>query len=307
MRVLLTGATGFVGSHVLARLLRDGDHSVAVVLRAASARWRIADLLGRVHVIEGDLARASELAEPVGRFSPEAVLHLAWGHVADREQSPLLQVDNVRDTVQLVTLAHSAGARHFLGAGSQAEYGPCPHGIDEGQPTRPSTPYGIAKLCAGLLAEQMCRALDMRYAWFRIFSAYGPMDLPTTMISRVGRALLSGERPATTRGDQLWDYLYVADAAEAIHGVLEEPAARGVFNLGSGRVQTIRSVIERLRDLIRPGAELGLGELAYGPDQLMHLEANVERVRRTIGWEAVTDLDTGLSNTVAWLRRVQGS
>jgi UDP-glucose 4-epimerase len=307
MRVLLTGATGFVGSHVLARLMRDGEHSVAVVLRAGSARWRIAELLGRVHVIEGDLAQPAELAEPVGRFGPEAVLHLAWGHVADRERSPLLQIDNVRDTVELVALAHSVGARHFLGTGSQAEYGSCPYRIDERQPTRPSTPYGTAKLCAGLLAEQMCRSLGMRFAWLRLFSAYGPMDLPTTMISTVGRALLSGERPVTTRGDQAWDYVYVADAAEAIHGVLNEPSASGVFNLGSGRVQTIRSVIERLRDLIRPGAELGLGELAYGPDQLMHLEADVERLRHSIGWDAVTDLDTGLSHTVAWLRRVQGS
>jgi UDP-glucose 4-epimerase len=307
VRVLLTGATGFVGSHLLARLLRDGEHSVAVVLRATAARWRIAELLGRVRIIEGDLARIAELTEPVGRFGPEAVLHLAWGHVADRQQSPLLQVDNVRDTLELVRLAHAAGARHFLGVGSQAEYGPCPHRIDEGQPTRPSTAYGTAKLCAGLLAGQMCACLGLRFAWLRLFSAYGPMDLPTTMISRVGRALLSGERPVTTRGEQLWDYLYVADAAEAIHGVLNEPSASGVFNLGSGRVQTIRSVVERLRDLVRPGAELGLGELAYGPEQLMHLEADVERLRRSIAWEAVTDLDTGLSHTVAWLRRVQRS
>jgi UDP-glucose 4-epimerase len=307
VRVLLTGATGFVGSHVLARLLRDGEHSVAVLLRAGRERWRIEELLGRIHIIEGDLAQAAELTEPVGRFGPEAVLHLAWGHVADRERSPLLQVDNVRHTVELVKLAHAAGARHFLGVGSQAEYGPCPHRIDERQPTRPLTLYGTAKLCAGLLAQQMCEHLGLRFAWLRLFSAYGPMDFPTCLIPSVGRALLSGERPVTTRGEQLWDYLYVADAAEAIHGVLKEPSASGIFNLGSGRVQTIRSVIERLRDLIRPGAELGLGELAYRPDQLMHLEADIDRLRRSIGWDAVTDLDTGLSHTVAWLRRVPGS
>jgi UDP-glucose 4-epimerase len=307
VRVLLTGATGFVGSHVLARLLRDGEHRVALVLRPASARWRIAELVDRVHVIEGDLGHAAALAEPVGRFGPEAVVHLAWGHVADRDQSPLLQVDNVRDTIELVRMVRAAGARHFLGVGSQAEYGPCPACIDEGQPTCPATPYGTAKLCAGLLAEQMCLCLGVRFAWLRLFSVYGPMDLPTTMISRVGGALLRGERPVTTRGEQLWDYLYVADAAEAIHGVLREPSASGVFNLGSGRVQTIRSVIERLRDLIRPGAEVGFGELAYCPGQLMHLEANVERLRRSTGWDATTDLDAGLAHTVAWLRRVGGS
>jgi nucleoside-diphosphate-sugar epimerase len=133
------------------------------------------------------------------------------------------------------------------------------------------------------------------------------MDAPTCLIPSVSRALLAGERPATTRGEQLWDFLYVADAAEALHAVLQESGARGVYNLGSGRVQTIRSVVERLRDLIRPGAELGLGDLPYGPNQLMHLEANVERLHRSTGWRASTDLDTGLSHTVASLRRGEGS
>jgi nucleoside-diphosphate-sugar epimerase len=307
VRVLVTGATGFVGSHVLRRLLRDDEHTVAIVARPSSDRWRIAELLDRVIVIEGDLACPLEYAEPVGRFGAEAVLHLAWPQVADRDKSPMLHLDNVRPTVEFVKLVHAAGAQHFIGVGSQAEYGPYPHSIDEQQPTRPTSYYGTAKLCAGLLAERACEYLRLRFAWLRLFCAYGPMDAPTCLIPSVSRALLAGERPATTRGEQLWDFLFVADAAEAIHAVLEQPGACGVFNLGSGRVHTIRSVVERLRDLIRPSAELGLGELPYGPNQLMHLEANVDRLRRSTGWHAATDLDTGLSHTVASLRRGEGS
>ena len=307
MRVLLTGATGFVGSHVLARLLRDGEHSVACIVRAGSDPWRIANLLDRVTLIEGDLARSDQLTEPVGRFSPQVVLHLAWDEVAARERSPMLQLDNVQHTVELVKLAPAVGASHFIGVGSQAEYGPCLQCIEEQQPTRPTTFYGTAKLCAGLLAERASQALGLRFAWLRLFCAYGPMDAPSCLVPTVGRALLRGERPATTRGEQLWDFLYVGDAAEAIHAVSVSPSASGVFNLGSGRTYTVRSVIERLRDLIRPGAELGLGDLAYHADQVMHLEANVGRLRRATGWDAATDLDTGLSRTVAWLRRVQGS
>ena len=303
MRVLLTGATGFVGSHVLGRLVRDGEHAVAIVLRSVRPPWRIEPYLGRVEVVAGDLDRAAELVEPVRRFAPNVVVHLAWGNVADRDRAVLGQVDDAVRTVELVKLAHAAGAAHFVGLGSQAEYGPCPGPIDETQLPRPVTPYGTAKLCAGLLGEQVAAALGLRWAWLRLFSAYGPMDAPRYLIPSVCRALLAGERPALTRGEQIWDFVYVADAADAIVRVACEPAARGVMNLGSARPVTIRHVVERLRDLVRPGAELGFGEVAYRADQIMHLEANVDRLRQATGWQPVTDLDTGLERTVAWHRK----
>jgi UDP-glucose 4-epimerase len=303
MRVLLTGATGFVGSHLLERLLRDGEHTAAIVLRNVRPPWRIAHLLDRVAVVAGDLARPAELVDSVRRFGPEVVLHVAWEQSVDRECSPIRQVDNVGTTTELVKLAHASGARHFIGLGSQAEYGPCPHRIDEAVPPRPITLYGTAKLCAGLLAERMCAELGLRFAWIRLFSAYGPRDAPTYLIPSLCRSLLRGERPTTTHGEQLWDYLYVEDAAEAIQRVALQSDAAGVFNLGSGRVVTIRSVVERLRDLIRPGAEIGFGEVPYRENQIMHLEANVDRLRQISGWEPVTGLDAGLRRTVEWFRK----
>ena len=305
MRVLLTGASGFVGSHLLARFLRTGEHAVAVVLRPGPPPRRIGHLLDRVEVIAGDLARPEALAEPTGRFAPELVVHAAWAGPNTKNRNNAQHADHVSHTIELTKLAHAAGARHFVGIGSQAEYGAAAVRADEEQPAQPVTLYGTAKLCAGLLAGKLCAGFGMRFAWLRLFAAYGPDEDPAWLIPSLCRALLAGQRPATTRGEQLWDYLYVEDAAEAIHRVAVLPSAVGIFNLGSGRVRSVREIVEGVRDLINPHASVGFGELPYGPDQVMHMQAKIDRLRQATGWEPETDLATGLRRTVDWFRRAQ--
>jgi len=302
MRVLLTGASGFVGSHLLARFLRAGEDTVAIVLRPGCVPRRIQHLLGSVEVIAGDLAQPEALAELVRRFAPELVLHAAWAVPSTENRNSTDHADHVSHTIGLVKLAHAAGARHFIGMGSQAEYGAAANRADEEHPAQPTTLYGTAKLCAGLLAGKLCAALGIRFAWLRLFAAYGPGEDPTWLIPSMCRAFLAGQRPATTRGEQVWDYLYVEDAAEAAYRVATLPSATGIFNLGSARGHTVREVIERVRDLVDPRAPIGFGELAYPPDQVMHMEAKIDRLQFATGWQPETDLATGLRRTLDWFR-----
>ena len=307
MRVLLTGASGFVGSHVLARFLRAGEHRVAVVLRPGRSPRRIQHLLDQVEVgveiIAGDVAQPRGLDEPVRRFAPDLVVHSAWAAPSTKNRNSLEHAEHVTHTIELVKLAHAAGARHFIGLGSQAEYGAAANLAAEDQPAQPTTLYGTAKLCAGLLAGKVCAELGIRFAWLRLFAAYGPSEDEGWLIPAMCHAFLAGRRPATTPGAQVWDYLYVEDAAEAVHRVAVLPSATGVFNLGSGRGHTVREVIERVRDLIAPQALIGFGDLAYAPDQVMHMQANIDRLRQATGWQPEIDLATGLQRTVDWFRQ----
>jgi UDP-glucose 4-epimerase len=303
MRVLLTGASGFVGSHLLARFLRAGEHTVAIVLRPGRTPRRIQHLLGSVEVVAGNLAQPETLADQIHRFAPELVLHSAWAAPSTKNRNSAEHADHVSHTVALVKLAHAAGAKHFIGLGSQAEYGAAADKADEAQPAQPTTLYGTAKLCAGLLAGKLCATLGIRFTWLRLFAAYGPGEDAGWLIPAMCLAFLSGQRPATTRGEQVWDYLYVEDAAEAVHRVALVPSATGIFNLGSGRGHTVRDVIERVRDLVDPQAPIGFGELDYAPDQVMHMEAKIDRLLLATGWRPETDLQTGLRRTVDWLRQ----
>lgn len=301
MRVLLTGATGFVGAHTLRRLL-ELEHTVAIVLRPTSNPWRIQHNLSQVTVLQGDIFQPETLVEGLKRFQPEAVLHLAWQGVANAARNDVSQIyTNIPGSLKLLQLAAEVGCKHWIGLGSQAEYGPTSQVITEHTPTNPTTLYGAAKLALGLLCQAVCRQYGMRFAWLRLFSSYGPMDHPHWMIPYLILSLLRGERPQLTQGEQLWDYLFVADAAEAICTVLREEGAKGIFNLGSGEALPLRAIIEYIRDCINPSLPLGFGEIPYRPDQVMHLQANIQRLK-ALGWEPHTPLQEGLKRTVEWYR-----
>lgn len=301
MKVLLTGASGFFGGYVLPRLLAEG-HNVGVMLRQSSRPWRLAQSMEATTLIVGDLAEPASYGDALANFAPEAVIHLAWWGVNNRDRDDQRQVDNLTGTLTLLKQAGCCGARHFIGLGSQAEYGPRNSFIDEDASTRPTTVYGATKLATCLLAQQICRVSGMRFAWLRIFSAYGPGDNPSWLIPSITLSLLRGERPALTRGEQLWDFVHVDDAAAAICAVASTATAAGVFNVGSGATATIRSIVERLRDVASPGAPLGFGDLPYRPDQVMHLQADITRLTSATGWKPRIPLTDGLQQTVGWFR-----
>ena len=301
VRILLTGATGFVGSYVL-RALLEGGHDVAALVRPGADLRRIADVVDRAERIEGDLADLAAAEDAVVAFGPESVVHLAWAGVGNRHRNDPAQADNVRIAIDLLHLARRAGASRWVGVGSQAEYGPREGPTREDAPTRPTTLYGVAKLCTCLLAERLCAALGLRFAWLRLFSSYGPGDDPAWMIPYLVGRLLAGERPALTACAQRWDYLYVTDAADAIARAAVRPEAAGVYNLGSGAARPLRSIVEAIRDRVDPALPLGFGEVPYRPDQVMHLEADVGRLRRELGWSPRVALEKGLARTVDWHR-----
>jgi nucleoside-diphosphate-sugar epimerase len=284
-------------------LLRDDSHAVAVVLRPDRAHPRIAHLMSRVEAIPGDLARCETLAASLRRFAPEAVVHMAWAASAANNRDSTDQADHVTHTANIIMLARDAGASHFIGMGSQAEYGMAADRNRTQDPGKPTSLYGTAKLCAGLLAERLCGVLGLRFAWLRLFSTYGPGEDLTWLIPSMCAKLLARERPAVTLGDQICDYLFIDDVAEAVHSVTVHARAEGFFDLGSGRGRTVREIIERVRDLIDPALPIGFGEIPYATNQVMRMEANVERLEQMTEWHPRIDLGTGLQRTVEWCRR----
>jgi len=306
MKVLLTGATGFLGSWVLEQLL-DGGDAVAVLLRPGADTSRITGCLGRALRLTGDLRDVAALEPALRNFAPDAVVHLAWDGVAGAQRNAPRQWRNVSAALELVELAARCGARHWIGVGSQAEYGPCANLINEDTPTRPTTLYGASKLATGQLAQALCGQLNLRFGWLRLFSSYGPRDNPSWLIPSLILALQRGERPAVTGAQQLWDYIHVQDAAAAVVAVLRSPQAQGFFNLGSGSAPPLRQVIETVRDLVAPGQPIGFGEVPYRPDQVMHLQANIQRLTQATGWRPVVPLDEGLRATVRWFAPESGT
>ncbi|HEX2581429.1 MAG TPA: NAD(P)-dependent oxidoreductase [Dongiaceae bacterium] len=293
MRCLVTGATGFLGSYVVREALARG-HKVAAFIRPDGDRSRLADCLDRIEIITGDLLAIEKAETGLANFAPELALHLGWHGVAGGDRNAITQADNIVATVKLCAFLGQIQTRAFVGAGSQAEYGPANRIIDESALTRPTTLYGIAKLSAALMAERMCAERHMRFAWLRVFSTYGPGDNPHWMIPSLISALRRGETPKLTACEQKWDFLHAEDAARAFLAVAETDEAQGIFNLGSGEAPPLVETVMMLRDAVAPLAKLDIGAVPYRPDQVMHLQADISRLRRTTGWQPRRSLREGL-------------
>jgi UDP-glucose 4-epimerase len=303
MRIFVTGASGFLGAYLVADLLEQG-HEVAVLLRPASSHWRLDELRRRLHVMEGAFEEMDALKPTLQAFAPDAVAHMAWRGVGGADRNSPVQAINVSDTVRLAELSMEAGAKVFVGAGSQAEYGPYDRPIREDDVARPTTLYGMAKLAAGSMATRLCEERGLRAAWLRIFSTYGPKDADYWLIPSIIRNLRSGQPMALTRCEQRWGFLHARDAAKAFRVALENADARGIYNLGSPDAPPLKETVTRLRDLVDPTAVLGFGEVPYRPDQVMVLSADVSRMS-ALGWKPGVLLDQGLRETVAWYDAAQ--
>lgn len=298
MRVFVTGASGFIGSHLCARLVDDGHEVLALVRDPKS--WRLSPIADKITFVTGSLGNHEAWADKLVRLKPDAIAHLGWQGVGGSARNDFDQIANLQWSAELVRLSERAGARRFVGLGSQAEYGPKHDVISPDDVADPTTLYGELKLATCRVSRRLCEIYGMEFVWMRVFSTYGPTDHPYWMIPGLIRALLKGERPALTDGDQKWDFLHVKDAARAIAAAITKEGSSGIYNLGSGSAPSLRSTIECVRDAIRPGAELGFGDIPYREDQVMILQADTSSLTSDFGWRPQIRLSDGIQETARW-------
>lgn len=298
--VVITGATGFIGSALLAALIA-ARRRVVVLRRSSSDLRRIMHLKGFETVIADRIDEPS-LAERLKEHQPDAFVHCAWSGVAGQERNEAYQIsENVPAVIETVKLAVKSGCTQWIGTGSQAEYGNPNAVISEDTRPLPTTIYGKAKLAASIAGLALCEALGIQGCWARIFSTYGPWEADHWFVPYLMREFAAARAPKLTRCEQRWDYLFVEDAAQAIKRLLEAKDT-GVFNLGSGQATPLRQIVDTTRSLMGAQVEPDFGAVPYRPDQVMHLQADISKLNRATGWLPEVSIDEGLRRSVEHFR-----
>lgn len=229
--------------------------------------------------------------------------HLAWsGTFGPARNNEAMQEKNVEYTLDAVQLAKRLGCHTFVGVGSQAEYGRAEGKLSPDTPANPESGYGRGKLKAGIESRRLCKELGIRHIWPRILSIYGPYDGPGTMISATIRKLLDGKEPTLTPGEQMWDYLYSEDAANALYLLGEKGKDGQVYPIGSGKARPLREYVEIMRDAIDPHLTLGFGKVSYSDNQVMYLCADISKLCEDTGFAPGVDFSEGIRRTIDWVR-----
>ncbi len=301
MRIFITGAAGFVGAATARAALEKGYEVHALTRRTQAPR--LAALAGNLHMHIGDLSKSDAITRLLMDIKPDIVIHCAWEGVGGAARAEDIQFDNIKTSLTILDAAIAAGVRKFVGIGSQAEYGRYDRRITEDDLPQPTMLYGAAKLSAYHLTRQRARDAGMAFAWLRLFSVYGPSDNQHWLIPSVAASLMRGIAPECTLGVQAWDYLHIDDVAAGTLAAAITPGALGVFNLSSGAPITVRAVIEKVRDLAAPGLPLSFGAIPYGPDQIMHLEGDNNRLKTATGWAPAVQIADGLAHMIVQLQQ----
>jgi nucleoside-diphosphate-sugar epimerase len=301
MKVLVTGAGGFIGSHVVRRALK-GKHQVVAVVRSGSSDKRLAGLRQQVEIVECDLRDHPRLKEVVLSTRPEVAIHLAWYVVPGKNYSAPVNLDCVAASLALAQCLAAAGCPRLVGVGTFAEY-EWHHGFlsEDITPLQSSSLYGVSKNATREILEAYCKVAAMSFAWPRLFNVYGPGDVEPRLVPAVVKDLLQGNRAECSHGLQMRDFLYVEDVADALWRVAESNFS-GAINIGSGEPVRVRDIVEALGRLTGKADLLGIGVRPTGPDEPPLVVADVRKLKKLTGWAPVWSLEDGLRQTVDWWR-----
>lgn len=295
LNVIVTGATGVIGIALVKKLISEGCQIYAVC-REDSRRLVNLPEHPAVHKIFCEIGDFKSLPQRIN-IHCDLFFHLAWAG-ADRRGNRFdmyLQQENIRYALDAVEAAHGLGCTVFVGAGSQAEYGPVADGILRPDTrTMPDSGYGMAKLCAGQMTRLLCKQYGIRHIWPRVLAVYGPSDTPKMLIEVAIWHFQAGKTLEMTEGTQLWDYLYASDAADAFYLMALKGKDGAVYPLGSGKARPLREYIETIRDIFDRDVAIEYGKIPYLPDQIMHIEADISTLTQDTGWHPRTIFSDGI-------------
>jgi nucleoside-diphosphate-sugar epimerase len=292
MKVLVTGASGFIGSQVARQLLAQGCE-VAVLAVPDDDLIRLQDVAERLTVLRVDMMDNEKLPVLLAEWKPEACVHLAWYVEPGKYLDSLLNTSTLAASLRLMETLAGVGCAHFVGAGTCFEYLWNSGWLHEDGPTDPQTLYAAAKLSLCLTGKQLARQLGMKFAWGRIFYLYGPTEDERRAVPALYKALLAGKEFAATTGMQVRDYLHVEDVAAGFCTLVTK-GAEGIYNIGSGVPVTMRRLMQTAGEIVGRADLIRFGAYPDRPQDPPFICADARKLR-ALGWTPRYTLEEGLA------------
>lgn len=295
-KVVMTGGTSGIGLALIQKLLGE---EIEILMLRRKITTRVMELP------EHDLLRTEYCAlEEIEDYIPEksdydVFFHLGWGNTLQEERNDMkLQMKNVSYSCEAVKLAYRCGCHTFIGAGSQAEYGRHDEALTPDTLCRPENAYGIAKLSACYATKLLCREYGIRHVWPRILSGYGLYDnVHSVLMSGILNAL-AGKKMEFSKGEQIWDFVYLDDIANALYLMARKGRDGAIYTIGSGSARTLKEYLLVLCEKLGKSEEAEFGKIPYSDSQIMHLEADSTELQRDTGWKPEVDFEDGIERVI---------
>lgn len=279
-RIVITGATGFIGRNTAKRFLEQGA-DVFVLVRQQSRQKDLLPVHENLHVVDGALEDIMRAADAIG--SADAFLHFAWGGVNREEiDSPIVQKRNIDWSLECVKAAGKLGCKVFMDAGSRVEYGIKDDGVmEEHMSCEPVNEYGKAKLEFYRQAKPLCKDYNMTYYHLRFFSVYGTGDHPWSIISTLVRDLPQGKTVSLSACMHRWNFMDIEDASRAIAELYRysdsvEQGHSEIVNIASEDTRRLREFVEEIHSLTEKKGQLEYGTFVQAKEGALSICPTVD-------------------------------
>lgn len=295
-KVLITGITGFLGSHVAENLVANNIQVIGLK-RKGSDIWRCQEFLTKI--IWVDIDDEGLFKEELVKHSFDTIIHGAWIGVESIERDNWsVQSKNISFLVELLDVATQVGVKKFIFLGSQAEYGNINGKISEEEKTEALNAYGSIKLACLEIVKTFCNSNQINWIWLRLFSLFGEKENQNWLIPSLINSMLIDKQMDFTPGEQKYAYLYVKDYASMMNKITTMSIESGIYNISSNKTRTIKSLVEDIRNYINPEFILNFGALNYRNNQSMHMEGDIMKLCSQIGEFEFTDYNLALLNSL---------
>lgn len=301
MRVLLTGATGFIGSHIADSLLSNG-HEIIILKRKNSSLVNCSTFIDQVKILNSDnLNWISEVC----KMKLDVIIHAAWNGVTSEDRDDWeLQLSNIQLANELLYIAEYCNVSKFIALGSQTEYGQYSGIMSEDNPINPINKYGYLKVAISAQIRSFCELRKIDWYWLRVFSVFGERESTNWLLPSVISKILIGSKEMNfTLCEQKYAYLYVKDLAESIVRVCTCQGHSGIYNLSSSHPIELRQLLFMLKEKINPKFNLNLGALPYRENQAMHIEGNSEKFIREFGVFEQHSFEEVIDNVINYYKK----
>lgn len=295
-QVLVTGATGFLGSHCLAPLVERGFDVLALY------HQRVPQDVPGIRWVRGDIMDRQVMRRLLEEHKPKDLLHLAWFVEPGKLVSDPANLSWLSASLDLIRAFRECGGERCTISGSCYEYdwrfGYC---VDDVTPCEPDTLYGAVKDCLRRTFLAYCTATGLSGSWGRAFFLYGPRENPSRLVSSVIISLLKDSPAKSSHGLQVRDYLHVQDVADGMVALFASQG-RGAYNIAGNTPTTIREIVELLGKITDRVELLQIGAIPARPNDAPLVLGDGRRTLKDTGWQPKIALEPGLSATVDWWR-----
>lgn len=302
-KVIVTGANGFVGTALCRELSAQGIQVIAVIRNEEENITEIQNLSG-LTIVYCDLSNFKTLSTIIECQDIDAMYHLAWvGSAGPLRGDCSTQINNVRYTCDAVNVCAELGCKRFVFASSIMEYE-----IDAlmKSTATPSinTLYSSAKVAADYMARTVAGSRNVEFIRAVISNIYGPGELSPRLINTSLRKLLNGEHCAFSAGEQVYDFIYIDDAAKAFSAIGKKGINNRTYYIGSLSPRPLKEFLCQMRDQVDPTIQIGLGEIPFTGVSLTYKEFDIYAVKEDTGFVPEVTFAEGIRRTAAWIREV---